>query len=158
MPRRSAEAVSASLWRAGVTPPSPPKDLSPAAQKIWRKLANSRPGDWLDPAAQEMLRRLCRTLVSADQVHDQLDAAAGTPKAAELIKQLAQLNSSVKAMMVALRLTPQTTIDRHGGQRTERGHGDFDDEDGLLGGAAIWEGKNRLIGGHARNSRKATRQ
>jgi hypothetical protein len=156
MPRISPEARSASLWRAGNAPPPPPKDLSPEAQKIWKRLAGSRPGDWFDAAAQELLKRLCRTLVTVDRVHDQLEAAAGTAKEPELIKLTAQLNGSVKALMVALRLTPQARIDWHSGQKDERDH--FDDEDGLLGGAAVWENKHPLLGGHARNSRKATRQ
>jgi phage terminase small subunit len=150
MPRKSPEAIAASLYRTGVTPPEPPKDLSAAAQKVWRRLAGSRPGDWFDPAGQELLKRLCRTLVTAEAVHDQLDQAMGTTRAENLIKLTAQLNASVKALAVALRLTPQARIDWHSGQKDERW---FDDEDGLLGGAAIWQGKNRLIGGHARNSK-----
>jgi hypothetical protein len=148
MPRRSPEAIAGSLYRAGGAPPSPPKGMSAEAAKYWRQLAASRPADWLDQAGQVLLARLCRTLETVDRVHNELDAATiGSPRATGLIKEVAQLNASVKALMVALRLTPQSAVDwDRTGQRSERRH----DLDPLLGGFALQRAKRRP----ARNGRK----
>jgi hypothetical protein len=75
MPRRkSAEDMAASLFRSGPIPPRPPGDLSPPAKKAWRTLIGSRPSDFWTEGAKLALRRLCRTAVTAEKIHDRLDS------------------------------------------------------------------------------------
>jgi hypothetical protein len=116
MPRKSPEAISAALYRArnGV-PPAPPRDLSPAAAKLWRQITASRPSDWFDGGSLPLLHRLCRTVISVERLHDAYDATDPTSsKAADLVKQIAALNASVAGMSQKLRIPLKNSGDDGG--------------------------------------------
>jgi hypothetical protein len=124
-------------------PLPPPRDLSQAATKIWKQITGSRPADWFDEGSAPLLRRLCRSAVSVEKLHDAYDKLDPTSaKAADILKQIAVLNASVAGLSQKLRLSVQSVIGWDAiGRRTERGGGD--DDDGLLGGFASRQDKGR---------------
>jgi hypothetical protein len=139
MPRKSPEERSAAMYRAGGKPPEPPADLNPDAARIWRLIASSRPADWFDHGSLPLLRRLCRTAVSVERLHDAYDALDPTSsKAAELAKQITAMNASVAGLSQKLRLSVQNAIVWDSGKRTERAG---------LGNSPLR--KSRLLGGFA---------
>jgi hypothetical protein len=134
MPRISAESRAGAIFRAGGKPPAAPRDLDATAARLWRAIAADRPVDWWTPASLRLLRRLCRTSVYAERLHDALDAAPiGSELAGALFKQVLAANASIGVMAAKLRLTVQNQIDRRSGQITERGVSN----DPLLGGRAV---------------------
>ena len=137
MPRRSVEALAAAVYRAGGSPPEPPKDLGASARALWCQIAASKSPDWFDPANLRLLRRYCRTAITAEIWHDRLDQAeVGSPASVALCKLVIALNASIGVMAAKLRLTVQNQIDRRSGKLNERGLGDID-PDGLLGGRGL---------------------
>jgi hypothetical protein len=137
LPRKSAEERAATAYRAGGRPPAPPSGLDPAAAKLWRAIAASRPVEWFSPATLRLLRRFCRTAIYAERLHDALDAArVGGPDAADLLKQVLATNASLGILAAKMRLTTQAEITAHNGLLNERGPGEAA-YDPLLGGGAI---------------------
>src|SRR5579859_6634031 len=59
MPRISAEARSAAVFRAGAEPVGPPAHLCRAAAAIWREIVASKPADWFDVGARPVLASYC---------------------------------------------------------------------------------------------------
>jgi hypothetical protein len=117
MPRQSAEARSAAVWRGGGRHPEPPKNLSAAAQKLWREIVEDRPVDFFRPGALHLLEQLCVAVVAARQVarcveENPLDANA----------ERAYTNWMQRCAMHCqkLRLSIQTEVDRKSGQLDEK--------------------------------------
>ena len=137
MPRKSAESLSFAMYHVGAAPPEPPNDMDVASSALWREIAADRPADWFTPASLRLLRRYCRTCVTAEQWHDKLDMLdVGSEQSVIACKQIIALNASIGIMASKLRLSVQNDIDRRGGRLNERGLG-ANDEDRLLGGRAV---------------------
>jgi hypothetical protein len=136
MPRKSAENISGSLYRAGGKPPPAPHDLDADAATLWREIARDRPPDWFNPGSLRLLRRFCRTAVYAERLHDELDSATiGGETAALLLKQVLLANTSLGVLAAKMRLSTQVAVDSRSGHLAERGAGA--DLDPLLGGRAV---------------------
>ena len=134
MPRKSPEAISGSLFRAGSKPPRPPRDLDATAARLWRDIAAVQPADFFRPATLRLLSRFCRLAVYSEKLHDALDAAEiGSQDARQLLRQVIAANSSLGILASKMRLTTQGSIDRRSGHLGERGA----DRDRLLGGSAV---------------------
>jgi hypothetical protein len=142
MPRLSAEARSAKLFRTGIKPPPPPESLNPEAARLWKEIAASKPPSWWEPGNLRLLQRYCRLAITAEKWHDALDRVQPTSKGAgKLLREVATANASLSLLASKLRISVQAVIDRHSGKLTEVGPGiDLDDADfksGLLGGFAV---------------------
>lgn len=125
MPRISPEARGASIRNAGLTPPPPPKDLSPEARDIWVAVTRSKPADWWGgEAALRLLRRFCRLSVLAEQLHDRVDRIGLDNADAEAaIKQLLSISVTMGTLATKLRLSVQNGVERHSAHRFETGSG-----------------------------------
>jgi hypothetical protein len=68
MPRKSAEALAAEVWRAQHMPPSPeaPGYLPEGAKRYWREIVASRPHGYFDAPVRPLLECLCTSYWIAD--------------------------------------------------------------------------------------------
>ena len=139
MARMSPEARGASIRRAGITPPEPPKDLAPEARDLWISIAASKPADWWQgEGGLRLLRRYVRVSILAEQLNDRLDTVGlDHPDAADLVKQILCCSTTCGVLAAKLRLNPQTGIERHSGHRFEKG------------GPRPWEDHSPRLGGNA---------
>ena len=125
------------MWRSGGVLPKPPRNLGQRARKLWLTLVHQRPADYWTPGALLLLDRLCRTAVSVEIAHGQLDKTPpGSPDASRLVRDLTTLNASIVGLSRQLRLAPQQTVTPHStGRLTETAPSALDDP--LLGGRAV---------------------
>jgi hypothetical protein len=150
VPRLSAEARAAELFRTGTAPPPPPGNLNPEAAQLWKQIAASKPPSWWEAGNLRLLQRYCRLAITAERWHDALDRVQPTSKGAgKLLREVATANASLSLLASKLRISVQAQIDRRSGRITERGAG-MDFEDGIIGGAAIMPNRSRLLGGFTR--------
>lgn len=143
MPRQSAESRSAAAFRSGGAPPKAPAHLSKDAKAVWTKIAASKPPDWFDEGAQVLLERYCEATIQARRVARKLDTlmkAGAWRDAREFEKRFALLSTTLTTLATKLRLSVQSTVDRHSRKLGEKGNGAPKDgqPDTLLGGAAVW--------------------
>ena len=156
MARMSAEARGASLRRAGLNPPAPPKDLAREARDLWVSITASKPCDWwMGEGGLRLLRRYVRVSILAEQLHDRLDTVGlDHPDAGDLVKQILSCSTTCGVLAAKLRLNPQTGIERHSGHRFEKGSPKPWDFHPTLGGYAVHgqteeEDPKRHLGGKA---------
>jgi hypothetical protein len=116
MPRQSINAmmtVAVPLPGHGPKPPKPPRELGPAAAKLWRAIAADRPADWFTPATLRLLQRFCRTAIYAERLHDGLDREpVGSETAVVLFKQTMNANASLGILASKMRLSTQIAVER----------------------------------------------
>jgi hypothetical protein len=135
MPRLSAEARSAELFRTGTRPPPPPKSLCAEAAKLWMEIAASKPLSWWEPGNLRLLQRYCRLAVTTEKRHDALDRLHPTSKGAgKLLREITAANASLSLLASKLRISVQSVIATRSGRTTERGPGLDAVDDKLLGG------------------------
>lgn len=139
MARQSTAAKAGALWRAGIDPPKPPKELTRAAKAYWRKITGCKPADFFDEGSLPLLADYCRACARADQ----LDAALGEDAPdAEWLDSYKKLAGMKATAATKLRLSVQVTTDRKSGKLNER----QSKTDGLIGGqAAKWPGEKRKL-------------
>lgn len=53
-------------------PLAPPEHLCPAEAAIWREVVDSKPADWFDGPAAQMLSIYCQTVADYDDIRRQL--------------------------------------------------------------------------------------
>jgi hypothetical protein len=138
MPRISAEAKAASIFRVGGQYPKPPSGFSGAKAKMWRDIVHSKPLDWFSAGSLLLLARYCEVMARAAQVSAlvaQLPADADTAAAAE--KRLVALNTNAAVLATKLRLTVQDAVNRKDRKLDEAGQ-DGGDVHPLIGGKAEW--------------------
>jgi hypothetical protein len=145
MPRKSPEALSAALIRAG-TPPPPPLNLSKPAADLWRSIVSSFAADRFDSGSLPLLERYCRMVPYAAKLQDEVDKCTiGSAEHGKMHRLLISANSSIGSLASLLRLSVQAQIDRRSGKITERYPHQLRpwNDKGLLGGSAIvrrpWE-------------------
>jgi hypothetical protein len=117
MPRKSSENRSAALWRAGGKPPAPPDVMSADARRLWRKIVGSKPCDYFEPAAQELLAQFCELSV-VQRVN--LDMLRREPKDARWQTQAARLQPVLNSLSVKLRLAPSCVLSKKDGRLDEK--------------------------------------
>lgn len=122
MPRKSAEGLS--VVPAGVSclpaRPSPPPELSDAAALIWRRLVASRPVDYFDAAAQQLLATLCRAQAEADRlaaIAEGMDPIAYITELSKLSRLVDMHRARAAQAATRLRLTKQSQTDQKGAGR-----------------------------------------
>jgi hypothetical protein len=77
MPRISAEARAAAVWRAGGrSQRKPPPHLSPGARRVWKEIVEDRPEDYFRPGSLHLLEMLCVVIELARQLAPQIDDPA----------------------------------------------------------------------------------
>jgi phage terminase small subunit len=101
MPRQSAEARSAAVWREGGEHPKPPKHLSTAAKAVWREIVDCRPVDFFQPGALHLLEQLCVMVVAARGVAQNRQhggaRTASEPERPPLPARAAPISSAIKS-------------------------------------------------------------
>ncbi len=116
MPRASAEAKSAAIWRAGVEHPTPPTYLSREARKLWREVVECRPADYFRPGSLQLLEQFCEVAI-AQRANLRLLAANPTDPGA--IKAAKDLAAILTATALKLRISIQAEVDRKSGRLDE---------------------------------------
>jgi hypothetical protein len=136
MPRISAEARAAAVFRSGVAGQEPPKHLTVAAKRLWREIVDDRPADFFRPGSLQLLEVFCQLTIEERALLRRVRLAEGEEKA-KLLQLARQLSGTLVGIAKALRLCTRNDIDRHSRKLDERG-----DVGGaqsrLLGGAAVW--------------------
>ena len=143
MPRKSAEAITGAIFRAGGQPPAPPKTLSNPAAVIWRKVVSAAPADRYGPGAQEMLASFCELSVEADCLRTdlvELRAAADRAEGREVHRLLLANVRAMGGLASKLRLSVASGI-KWGDGRNNEAQPIEAAQDRLLGGGAIASGR-----------------
>jgi hypothetical protein len=109
MPRRSAEDRAAAHYRAGCKPPRPPDILSADAARLWRKIVGSKPYDYFDFAAQEMLAQFCELCITQRL---NLQTLRLNPLDEERQRCASRLQATINSCAVKLRLSPSTVLSK----------------------------------------------
>jgi hypothetical protein len=109
MPRRSAEDRAAAHYRVGCKPPRPPDILSADAARLWRKIVGSKPYDFFEPAAQEILAQFCEICITQRLNFKTL---ARDPLNEERQRCISRLQATINSCAVKLRLSPSTVLSK----------------------------------------------
>jgi hypothetical protein len=117
MPRKSAEDRAAAYWRAGGKPPPPPDILSTSAKALWRKIVGSKPYDYFEPAAQELLAQYCELCITQRLNFEQLRRDPLNPEWQQLS---ARLQAPINSLAVKLRLSPSAVLSKKHGILDEK--------------------------------------
>jgi hypothetical protein len=116
MPRISSEAVSASMWRSGGKPPSPPKYLTARGRRIWDNTVKSRPPDFFAGADAELLGLFAATMDAAITGTELLD-----PLDADAVARHVKLVNAACSLATKLRVCKSSSTRAESGELTERG-------------------------------------
>jgi hypothetical protein len=133
MPRRCAADLSLVPMLPGRGRPAPPKALDQIEARAWNDIVDALPSQWIDAAAQMVLRRLVCQIAIAERVEARLRDLAmrdDDPEALEAEQVLAAMHretaKSVVHGLTALRATPRSRMAaREGRSKFERGAGAF---------------------------------
>jgi hypothetical protein len=133
MPRRSAADLTIVPMLPGKGRPAPPKALDQVEARAWNDVIDALPSQWIDAAAQMVLRRLVCQIAIAERLEARLRDLAmmgDDPEALEAEQLLARMHretaKSVVHGLTALRATPRSRMAaREGRSRFERGAGAF---------------------------------
>jgi hypothetical protein len=110
MPRQSAEAIAAKLWRTGSKYPPIPRDLPATVRMHYKALMMSREVWHWTPNARDLLRRYVLTYASAETAQKKLDNETDARLLSQHARSLATLNSNLVTLSRQLRLTPLSQI------------------------------------------------
>jgi hypothetical protein len=129
MPRRSDADLSIVPMLPGKGRPQPPKALDQVEARAWNDIVDALPGQWVDAAAQLVLRRVAAQVAIAERLEDRLRDLAqmgDDPEAPEAEQLLARMHretaKSVIHGLTALRATPRSRMAaREGRSKFERG-------------------------------------
>ena len=113
--------------------PAPPKALDQIEARAWNDVVDALPSQWIDAAAQMVLRRLVCRIAIAERVEARLRDLAmmgDDPEALEAERLLAAMHretaKSVIHGLTALRATPRSRMaPREGRSKFDRGAGSF---------------------------------
>jgi phage terminase small subunit len=117
MPRKSAEDRSGAYWRSGNKPPSPPDILSPRARALWRRIVRTKPCDYFEPAAQELLAQFCELSITQRLNFEMLRRDPLNP---EWQTMSARLQAPINSLAVKLRLSPSAVLSKKDGRLDEK--------------------------------------
>ena len=140
--------------------PAPPKALDQVEARAWNDVVDALPSQWIDAAAQMVLRRLVCQIAIAERLEArlrQLAMMADDPEALEAEQMLARMHretaKSVVHGLTALRATPRSRMAaREGRSRFRAGHGRIPAV-GNRGQEARWPG----LVNHLRHSGRSPR-
>jgi hypothetical protein len=111
MTKHSPENRAGELYRNGLNPPQPPPELHAPEADLWRTICASLPSDWFTPATQRLLLRYVRLAIYGEELHDALDKEPiGTVRAADLLRQVLAVTSSLGGLAAKMRLSTQVTV------------------------------------------------
>ena len=134
MARMSAEARSASVWRASGALPEAPKHLCAATKKLWTEVVDSRPADYFAPGSLQILEDFCVASVALAKLAKKITRDPADPRLNDSFKKL----SGIKATAATkLRLAVSSSVAADSGKLTEK----QPRVDGLIGGQAAWQGE-----------------
>jgi phage terminase small subunit len=117
MPRKSAEDRAGAYWRAGGRPPAPPDILSASAKALWRKIVGSKPYDYFEPAAQELLAQYCELCITQRLNFEQLRREPLNP---DWQTMSARMQAPINSLAVKLRLSPSAILSKKHGILDEK--------------------------------------
>jgi hypothetical protein len=133
MPRRSDADLSIVPMLPGKGRPEPPKALDQVEARAWNDIIDALPSQWLDAAAQLVLRRVSAQVAIAERVEARLRNLAlrgDDPEALEAEQVLAGMHretaKSIVHGLTALRATPRSRMaPREGRSKFDRGAASF---------------------------------
>lgn len=107
MPRRSPEARAAIAWRLAESGghPKAPRHMSTAAKRVWRRIVESKPGDYFHEEHLLLLEQLCEVFVAQQANLRRLAEDTSDPGAIKAVKDLSAILATGARQ---LRLTIQT--------------------------------------------------
>jgi hypothetical protein len=117
--------------------PEPPKALDQTEARAWNDIVDAMPGQWVDLAAQLVLRRLVCQIAIAERLEARLRKLAVMAKDADDVMEFLEIEHALASThretaksvihgMTALRATPRSRMAaREGRSRFDRGAGSF---------------------------------
>jgi hypothetical protein len=132
MPRKSAASLSI-VPAKGITPPTPPADLSAAEAVLWREIVETKPSDWFGPDSLPVLKEYIRASIMCDLLDAQVKDALAEGEGVGVVKALLDMRDKESrrgvSMATKLRLTQQS---RYGARSADRA-------DNRAGGKRPWQ-------------------
>jgi hypothetical protein len=107
--------------------------LSPKAKALWRRITDTKPPDFFEPAAQELLAQFCELCVTQRINHDMLRRDALNP---EFQQMAARLQAPINSLAVKLRLSPSAVLSKKDG-RLDETEPQTSKDDTLFGGNVV---------------------
>jgi hypothetical protein len=117
MPRISAEARAAAVWRVGGKSPPAPGHLSQGARQVWTEITESRPPDYFRPGSTHLLEQLCTTIDLARQLAPRVQE---NPLDAGVVGQYLKFTQTTALLSQKLRLSVQSSVHCRNGILSER--------------------------------------
>jgi hypothetical protein len=121
MPRISAEARAAAMWRTGGSGPRPPRHLPAAERRVWAEIVAGYPLDYFKAGSQFLLEQLCTMIVAARLLVPLVEQNPADPSVAIPYLKLCQ---GCATHATKLRLTVQSSVHCRSGMLDEPGQPD----------------------------------
>lgn len=114
--RKSSASLSVVQLAPGMRRPDPPAELTPEQAEEWRAIVGRMPADWFTRENQAMLVDLCRHVVIARRVSEQIDAfdpewladEEGLKRYDKLTSILERHTRTIASLSTRMRLTQQS--------------------------------------------------
>jgi hypothetical protein len=90
--------------------------MSLKAKALWRRIVNTKPYDYFEPAAQELLAEFCELAITQRL---NLEVLRRDPLDPERQRCAARLQSTINSLAVKLRLSPSSVLSKKDGRLTE---------------------------------------
>ena len=130
MPRQSADARAAAVFRAGGHRP-PPRGLPPRARALWREIVGCRAPDHFDPGSFPLLRQFCILAAHTETLEAELAVDA------HALEEMLAVARTMTTLATKLRLTVQSRVRYDAGALDERLPDPTTPVSRLLGGRAL---------------------
>jgi hypothetical protein len=124
MPRKSPEAMTATLYRSQGKAPAPPAHLDRKAKALWREITHAYPVDYFLPGAEQLLEAFVEAVVMR---RFYVDLWKRHPGDQEYAKSVATLTNTLNQTAQKLRLSNSARLHRHSGILQEQETKPLDD-------------------------------
>jgi hypothetical protein len=133
MPRKSLEGRSVvSSRKASGGGHAPPRDMTPPAKALWRRIILSKPYDWFDPGSLVLLAQYCELAVQSDLLvarrreldlpspDENLPISVDSALAEALERRISSHVMMLTNLATKLRLSVQSAVRRDDGRLDEK--------------------------------------
>jgi hypothetical protein len=137
MPRKSVEAMAATLYRTGGKTPAPPAHLSAAGKRLWNSIVRSYPVDYFQPGATELLESFVDAVLMR---RFYMDLWERNFEITDHVRSISMLTSTMNSTAMKLRISNSSRLHRHSGMLDEKETRPVDDSNVVLfgGGKTKW--------------------
>lgn len=120
MPRQSAESMSVATVSIPQRPDPPKNRLNAAQQKRWKEIVKTKPADWWDVSAQELLIMMIQHETTAELLTKEINATKDVEKLDKMCRARERETRASASFATKLRLLPQSRYAPSTGHRQHK--------------------------------------